>query len=452
MQIDKFNEECAVVGVYGIEEAAKHVYLSLFALQHRGQEGSGIASLSGNDIIFEKGVGLVSSIFNEENLSSLKGNIAVGHNRYSTLGETHIKNVQPIVADINLGQVAMSHNGNLVNGQKLRDELVSKGAIFTSTSDSEVLIHLMAKNGFNKNLKNALIESTKQLLGAFSIVMIADNKLVGIRDPYGFRPLVLGSLKGGYVLASETVAFDLIDAKYIREIEPGEIVIISDDGIESIHPFERKEKRCCIFEYIYFARPDSYIFGNYVYNVRKAFGMKLAEDDITNGDIVLPVLDSGLISALGYSETSNIPIELGIIRNHYIGRTFIEPTSAIRHFGVKLKLNAVKSVISNKSVIVIDDSIVRGTTSRKIVKMLKQAGAREIHMRIASPPITHPCLYGIDTPSRSELIASTHTIKEIKTYLGVDSIKYLDIDKMFSCVDRKSFCDACFSGNYPILY
>lgn len=451
-KIDKFNDKCAVCGVYGVEEAAKLVYLCLFALQHRGQEGSGIASYDGKNIIFDKGVGLVNEIFKADDLERLKGSLAIGHNRYSTIGESHLKNVQPIVADVNLGQIALSHNGNLVNGYELKRKLVKKGAIFTSTADSEVLMHLMAiEGGKTDSLKEALINALRQLKGAFSVVLMSKDKLIGIRDIYGFRPLVLGSLKNGFVLASETVALDLIDAKFMREINPGEVVIIDKNGIESFFLFENQNPRFCVFEYIYFARPDSFVFNNYVYDIRKLFGKKLADQNNTFADIVVPVPDSGIIAALGYSEASKIPMEMGIIRNHYIGRTFIEPTNAIRHFGVKLKLNAIKSVIQNKSIIVIDDSIVRGTTSRKIIKMLKNIGAKDIHMRISSPPVKFPCLYGIDTPNRKELIAATHSIDEIRRYLGANTLEYLRMENLYECVNPGQFCDACFTGNYPIL-
>ena len=450
-KVDKLHDKCAVCGVYGVEEAAKLVYLCLFALQHRGQEGSGIASYDGKNIIFDKGLGLVNEIFRTENLERLKGTIAIGHNRYSTVGESHLKNVQPIVADINLGQIALSHNGNLVNGYELKRELVERGAIFTSTSDSEVLIHLMANEGGKLPLKDAMINALRQLRGAFSIVLMTKDTLIGIRDIYGFRPLVLGSLKNGFVLASETVALDLIDAEFIREIAPGEVIIIGKNGIESVFPFEKREPKFCVFEYIYFARPDSFIFNNCVYDVRKLFGKKLAVQDHVQADIVIPVPDSGIIAALGYADASEIPMEMGIIRNHYIGRTFIEPTSAIRHFGVKLKLNAIKSIIKDKSIVVVDDSIVRGTTSRKIVKMLKNAGAKKVHMRISSPPVIYPCLYGIDTPNRRELIAATHSIEEIRKHLGADTLEYLKLENLIECVNSNQFCEACFTGKYPIL-
>jgi amidophosphoribosyltransferase len=448
---DKFNDKCALAGVFGVGEASKLVYLSLFAQQHRGQDGSGIAAFDGKNIIFEKGLGLVNDIFKNHSLDRLKGNIAIGHNRYSTIGETHLKNVQPIVADINLGTIAFAHNGNLVNELELKCQLVKEGSIFTTTSDSEILLHLMARYGSKQNIIDSLISSLKLLRGAYSFVIMTKDKLIGVRDPRGFRPLTLGKLKNGFVLVSESVALDLIDGTFLREVEPGEIIIIDKNGIKSLFPFEKSESKFCIFEYIYFARPDSFIFGDYVYNMRKLFGEKLAIEKPVCADIIVPVPDSGLIAALGFSNISHIPIEMGLIRNHYIGRTFIEPTSSIRHFGVKLKLNPIKSVIKNKNIVVIDDSIVRGTTSRKIVKMLKAAGAKEVHMRIPSPPIIYPCLYGIDTPNRKELIASTHSMSEIKKYINVDSIEYLSIDGLLSCVDSAKFCNACFTGNYSIL-
>ncbi|MGA1862929.1 amidophosphoribosyltransferase [Deferribacter thermophilus] len=448
---DKFHEECGIAGVFGDKDAANLVYLSLYSLQHRGQEGAGIASSDRHLIRVEKGLGLVADIFKKQVLERLVGDIAVGHNRYSTTGESMLKNTQPIVADINLGQVALVHNGNIVNAESLRSQLVEDGAIFTSTSDSEIIIHLMAKSGKN-NFIDSITHSVKFLKGAFSLIFMTKDMMVGLRDPNGFRPLILGKIRSGYVLVSETCALDLIDAEYIREIEPGEMVVISDDGLKSLHPFEKIDPTPCIFEFIYFARPDSRIFGKSVYEVRKSFGRKLAEESPVDADVVIPVPDSGVVATLGYSEVSKIPYEMGLIRNHYVGRTFIEPAQSIRHFGVKLKLNAVKSVIKGKKVVVIDDSIVRGTTSRKIVKMLKEAGAKEVHMRISSPPTCYPCFYGIDTPTRSELIASYHTVEEIRKYITADSLAYLSLEGLHECVKPYKFCDACFSGKYPTLH
>jgi len=448
---DKFHEECGVVGVIGIEEAAKFAYLCLYALQHRGQEGAGIVSFSSHEIISEKGKGLVSEIFSSEDLEKFKGNIAIGHNRYSTKGAFDLENVQPLVADINLCQLALAHNGNIVNIDKLKKEFVEDGSIFTSTSDSEIILHLMARFGKNNNFIESLIKSLKCVKGAYSFVVMTANQLIGARDPMGFRPLVLGRLKSGYVLVSETVALDLIEAEFVREIDPGEVVVIDNSGIKSLFPFEKTAQKLCIFEYIYFARPDSLIFGNYVYNVRKKLGVELAKQRFIDADIVIPVPDSGIVATLGYSEESKIPIEMALIRNHYVGRTFIEPSQSIRHFGVKLKLNTVKDLIKGKRVIVIDDSIVRGTTSRKIIKMLKGDGAKEVHMLISAPPICFPCFYGIDTPTRNELIAATHTLEEIRRYITADSLNYLSIEGLLKCAGNNSYCTACFSGNYPVI-
>ncbi|MDK2792612.1 MAG: amidophosphoribosyltransferase [Deferribacteres bacterium] len=451
MIFDKFKEECGVAGVYGDSEAANLVYLCLYALQHRGQEGAGIAALKHGQIHAEKGLGLVNDIFSEDKLMKLQGDVAIGHNRYSTSGANLLKNTQPIVAEINKGQVALAHNGNIVNAYKIRERLVKNGAIFTSTSDSEIIIHLIAKSEM-KTLEDAIIDSLKQLKGAYSIIFMTKNHMIGIRDPLGIRPLILGKKRTGYVLVSETCALDLIEAEFIREIEPGEMIIIGEDGIKSLKPFEEIVPKPCIFEFIYFARPDSMIFGQYVYDIRKKMGAKLAEENPIDADIVVPVPDSGIVATLGYSEKSGIPFELGLIRNHYVGRTFIEPAQSIRHFGVKIKLNPVKSVINGKRVVVVDDSIVRGTTSRKIVKMLREAGAKEVHFRVSSPPTKFPCFYGIDTPTRKELIASTHDLDEIRKYITADSLGYLSLQGLCSCVEGMSYCDACFSGDYPTMH
>jgi amidophosphoribosyltransferase len=451
MIFDKFKEECGVAGVYGDSEAANLVYLCLYSLQHRGQEGAGIATFDGNNIHCEKGLGLVSDIFTEDVISKLEGNFAIGHNRYSTSGANLLKNTQPIVAEINKGQIAIAHNGNIVNACDIRDKLVNEGSIFTSTSDSEIIIHLIA-NSKRSSIVDAIIDSLKLLKGGYSLIFMTEKSMVGVRDPFGIRPLLLGKIRTGYVLVSETCALDLIEAEFIREVEPGEMVIIGEHGINSLKPFEECVPRPCIFEYIYFARPDSTIFGNFVYDVRKKLGEKLAEENPVEADIVIPVPDSGVVATLGYSEKSDIPFELGLIRNHYVGRTFIEPGQSIRHFGVKVKLNPVKSVIKDKRVVVVDDSIVRGTTSRKIVKMLREAGAREIHFRVSSPPTRFPCFYGIDTPTRKELIASTHDIEEIRKYITADSLGYLSLQGLANCVDCMTYCDACFSGDYPTLH
>lgn len=451
MIFDKFREECGVAGVYGDEDAANLVYLCLYSLQHRGQEGAGIAAFDGVSIHCEKGLGLVSDIFTEGIIEKLPGNFAIGHNRYSTAGANLLKNTQPIVAEINKGQIALAHNGNIVNAYEIRDKLVSEGSIFTSTSDSEIIIQLIAKSK-RSSIVDAIVDSLKILKGAYSLIFMTEKSMIGVRDPFGIRPLLLGKIRTGYVLVSESCALDLIEAEFIREIEPGEMIIIGEHGIDSLKPFDKCVPRPCIFEYIYFARPDSTIFGNFVYDIRKKLGEKLAEENPVEADIVIPVPDSGVVATLGYSEKSGIPFELGLIRNHYVGRTFIEPTQSIRHFGVKVKLNPVKSVIKDKRVVVVDDSIVRGTTSRKIVKMLREAGAKEIHFRVSSPPSKFPCFYGIDTPTRKELIASTHDIEEIRKYITADSLGYLSLQGLASCVGHMNYCDACFSGDYPTLH
>ncbi len=451
MIFDKFHEECGVAGVYGDKDAANLVYLSLYSLQHRGQEGAGICSTDRHNFYLHKSLGLVADIFSDANLKELKGDIAIGHNRYSTTGANNIANTQPIFAEINKGKIALVHNGNIVNASQIKKELGRSGSIFMSTTDSEIIIHLIARNQ-KETLIEAIIDSLSVLKGAFSLIFMTENMMIGVRDPMGVRPLVLGKIRGGYMLVSETVALDLVEAEFIREIEPGEMVIINDDGIKSLKPFEKVEPKPCIFEFIYFARPDSMIFGKYVYDIRKEFGKKLALENPVDADIVIPVPDSGVVATLGYSEMSRIPYEQGLIRNHYVGRTFIEPTQSIRHFGVKIKLNPVPSVIRGKRVVVVDDSIVRGTTSRKIVKMLREAGAKEVHMRISSPPTKFPCFYGIDTPTRKELIASTHTIDEIRKYITADSLGFLSLEGMYSCVKNLPFCDACFTGNYPTMH
>jgi amidophosphoribosyltransferase len=451
MIFDKFHEECGIAGVYGDKDAANLVYLSLYSLQHRGQEGAGICSTDRHNFYLHKSLGLVADIFSDTILKGLKGDIAIGHNRYSTTGANNISNTQPIFAEINKGKIALVHNGNLVNAGQVKRELGDSGSIFMSTTDSEIIIHLIARNQ-KRSLIDAIIDSLSILKGAFSLIFMTEKSMIGVRDPMGVRPLVLGKIRSGYILASETVALDLVEAEFIREIEPGEMIIIDDDGIKSLKPFEKVEPKPCIFEFIYFARPDSMIFGKYVYDIRKAFGKRLAMENPVDADIVIPVPDSGVVATLGYSEHSGIPYEQGLIRNHYIGRTFIEPSQSIRHFGVKIKLNPVPSIIRGKKVIVVDDSIVRGTTSRKIVKMLREAGASEVHMRISSPPTKFPCFYGIDTPTRKELIASTHTIEEIKKYITADSLGFLSLEGMYECVKKQSFCDACFTGNYPTMY
>ncbi|MGE4319770.1 MAG: amidophosphoribosyltransferase [Deferribacterales bacterium] len=452
MAYDKFNDECGVAGVHGNREAANLVYLSLYSLQHRGQEGAGIAVTDRKSITYEKGMGLVADIFSSEKLDKLQGDIAIGHNRYSTTGDSLLANTQPITVTINFGEISLAHNGNIVNADEIKRGLVEKGAIFGSTSDTEVVVHLIAKSG-KDNLIDAITDSLRKLKGAFSLLIMTKDKMIGVRDPMGMRPLALGKLKNnGYILASETVALDLIEASFVREIEPGEMVIIDDDGMKSIFPFEKADPKPCIFEHIYFARPDSFLFGRNVYEIRKKFGHWLAKETPVDADVVIPVPDSGVVATLGYAEASGVPFEMGLMRNHYVGRTFIEPSQSIRHFGVKIKLNPVREVIDGKRVIVVDDSIVRGTTSRKIVKMLREAGAKEVHMRISSPPTAFPCFYGIDTPTRKELIASTHSVEETRKYITADSLGYLSIEGLLDCVGSKNYCHACFSGEYPTMY
>jgi len=450
---DKFHDECGVVGVYGHPEAANLTYLGLHALQHRGQEGAGICSSDGKNLHIEKSTGLVAEIFNEKRLKRLPGEIAIGHNRYSTTGSSVLKNVQPIMVNFSLGSLAIAHNGNLVNALELRKELEDNGAIFQSTSDSEVIVHLVATSR-QKGLEERIIDSIQRLYGAFSLLIMNEDKLIAVRDPYGFRPLSIGRFDGAYIIASETCAFDLIGATYMRDIEPGELVIIDSNGIDSVKALHSSRRAFCIFEFIYFSRPDSYIFGyQNVNDVRKQLGRRLAMETSIEADLVVPVPDSGVPSALGYSEQSCIPFDFGLIRNHYVGRTFIEPRQSIRHFGVKLKLNPVRKLLQGKRIVVVDDSIVRGTTSKKIVKMLKEVGgAREVHLRISSPPTIGPCFYGIDTPTRKELIASTHSIEEIRRYITSDSLGYLSLEGLLSVAPNSNqYCTACFDNNYPVF-
>ncbi|MBI1820872.1 MAG: amidophosphoribosyltransferase [Nitrospirae bacterium] len=451
---DKLHEECAVFGIFGHPEAAKMTYLGLYALQHRGQEGSGIVSSNGKDFHIEKGTGLVADIFTESRLGKLAGTRAIGHNRYSTYGENTLKNVQPLMVNFALGTLALAHNGNLTNAHVLRDELEAYGAIFQSTVDSEVIVHLIAHSK-GDTLIHRITDALSRVSGAYSLVFLSEEGLVGVRDSYGVRPLVLGRLKDSYVLASETSAFDLIEAEYIREIAPGEMVLINDKGVTSYTPFSQTPHAFCIFEHVYFAKPDSLIFGENVYSVRKRLGFELAREAAVQADVVIPVPDSGTSAALGYSLGSGIPYEYGLIRNHYVGRTFIEPEQTIRHFGVKVKLNVVREVLNGKRVIVIDDSLVRGTTSMKIVKMIRDAGAREVHMRISSPAILSPCFYGINTPTKKELIASDHSKEAIRKFITADSLAYLSMEGMLKSIKAyhpSEFCTACFTGNYPIPF
>ncbi len=449
---DKFHEECGVFGVYGHPDAANLTYLGLYALQHRGQESAGIASTDGKKLYSQKEMGLVADIFTEDRIKKLPGYAAIGHNRYSTTGESISLNIQPILVNFALGGLAVAHNGNLVNAGLLKAELEAYGSIFQSTMDSEVVIHLIAQSRL-ATLHERIVDALQHVQGSYSLLLLAEDELIGVRDPHGFRPLVLGEVGGAYVLASETCALDLIEATYIREIEPGEMVVISSSGVRSSFPFKRAERSHCIFEFIYFARPDSFVFGQNVYSIRKEFGRQLARESGVDADVVIPVPDSGVPAALGYAEESDIRFALGLIRNHYVGRTFIEPRQSIRHFGVKIKLNPVKDVLRGKRVVVVDDSIVRGTTSKKIIKMLRNAGASEIHMRISSPPTMFPCYYGIDTATRQELIASSHSIEEIRKYITADTLGYISLEGVKKVVDQPiNYCVACFCGDYPVPF
>ncbi|MGB0341827.1 MAG: amidophosphoribosyltransferase [Parvibaculales bacterium] len=454
---DRLREECGVFGIFGHDDAAALTALGLHALQHRGQEAAGIVTYDGKQFYAERRLGLVSEHFTKASvLNQLVGNVAVGHVRYSTTGETVLRNVQPLFADLAGGGFAVAHNGNLTNALTLREELVKKGAIFQSTSDTETILQLVARS----NRVNTLARFTDALFqidGAYALVVMTNKKLIGARDPLGIRPLVLGQLDGHYILASETCALDIIGAKYIRDVENGEIVVITEAGVESIKPFPPMAPRPCIFEYIYFSRPDSMVGGLSVYECRKAFGRQLAVESGVPADVVIPVPDSGVPAAIGYAEQSGVPFELGIIRNHYVGRTFIEPQQSIRAFSVKLKHNANRVHVDGKRVVLIDDSIVRGTTSVKIVQMMRDAGATEVHMRIGAPPITHPDFYGIDTPSRDQLLAANHSLEEMRAYIGADSLAFLSVDGLYRAMgheegrnaERPQYTDHCFTGDYP---
>jgi amidophosphoribosyltransferase len=454
---DKLHEECGVFGIFGHPEAANLTYLGLYALQHRGQESCGIVASDGTRLNSHLGMGLVSDVFKRNEIfDTLPGSSSIGHVRYSTAGGNDIKNCQPIMVDYSRGSIAVAHNGNLVNAQELRNKLENSGSIFSTTADTETIIHLIAR-AQSDSLVDRLCEALHHVKGAYSLAFLTETRLIAIRDPNGFRPLALGQLDGAYVVASESCAFDLIEAEYIRELEPGEMIVVDKDGMKSFFPFKETNNTPCIFEYVYFARPDSRIYNRNVYMVRKEFGRQLAREYPVDADLVIAVPDSGVPAAMGYAEEAGLPIELGLIRNHYVGRTFIEPQQSIRHFGVKLKLNPVREIIEGKKVVVIDDSIVRGTTSRKIVKMIRNAGAKEIHVRISCPPTSFPCFYGIDTPSRKELISASHTIEEISRYITSDSLGYLSRDGMLGSVQKFgegtcSFCDACFSGEYPVKF
>ncbi len=452
---DKFHDECGVFGIYGHADAANLTYLGLYALQHRGQESAGIASWNGSRVHVEKGMGYVADLFDESRLARLQGASAVGHVRYSTAGESRLENAQPIVYNTNKGPLAIGHNGNLVNADELRRELEQEGSIFTTTSDTEVFLHLMAR-ARTDDVVAALREALSRVRGAYSIVLLARDRVLAARDPQGIRPLTLGRLRipgrpDAKVVASETCAFDLIDAEPLRDVEPGEIVVFDAGGTASASFAMGQRTAFCIFEHVYFSRPDSTVFGKSVADSRRGFGRRLAREHPVPADVVVPVPDSGMYAALGFAEESGIRYGMGLVRNHYVGRTFIEPKQSIRNFGVKVKLNPVKEIVNGKRVVLIDDSIVRGTTSKKIVKMLKQFGAKEVHMRISSPPTIGPCYYGIDTPQRRDLIASASSTEEIRQFIEADSLGYLSEAGMLNAVgNANSYCTACFSGRYPL--
>src|SRR6476660_632386 len=434
--LDKFKDECGVFGIFGHPEAANLTYLGLYALQHRGQESAGICTADGEKMRLSRAMGHVADAFDERALEALPGHIAIGHTRYSTAGESRLQNAQPILIDCAHGQIAIAHNGNLVNARELRDQLVRDGSIFQTSSDTEVILHLYARSR-EASIEDALIESISQVSCAFSLALLTKDRLIAARDPHGFRPLALGKLDDAYIVCSETCALDLIGATYVRDIEPGELLIISDGGLRSLKPFPPAPLAHCVFEHVYFARPDSYVFGRSVNEVRTELGRILARESPVDADVVSPIPDSGVCGATGFAEASGIPMAMGLIRNHYVGRTFIQPQQAIRHFSVKVKLNPVRSILEGKRVILLDDSIVRGTTSRKIVKMVRAAGACEVHLRISCPPTVSPCFYGVDTPRRLELIAATHTQDEIRKYVGADTLGYLSLGGLLSAVKGK---------------
>ncbi|MCS6873845.1 MAG: amidophosphoribosyltransferase [Pyrinomonadaceae bacterium] len=447
---DKFLEECGIFGIYGHNEASTIVQLGLFALQHRGQEACGIVSSDGTELHQFRSIGLVADVLSEEVLKKLKGHIAIGHTRYSTAGKNTIKEVQPFAVTCQHGQIAICHNGNLPFAAQRRKELEKLGAIFSSTSDTETILHSIARIKAN-SVTEAISEVLRDLEGAFSLLFLTLDSLIAVRDPRGFRPLVLGKLKDAWCLASETCAFDLIDAEYVREIKPGEMLIINQDGLQSLFPFEKKRLAFCAFEHVYFSRPDSIIFGRSVNESRHKMGRRLAIEQPCDADIVVPVPDSGVAAAIGYAAQSGIPFRQAIIRNHYIGRTFIEPSQSIRSFGVRLKLNPIKDLIRGKRIVLVDDSIVRGTTSRKIVQMVREAGATQVHLRISCPPTISPCYYGVDTPTKAELIAAQLSVEEVCRYIEADSLGYLSLEGMIEAIgiEAERLCTACWNEKYP---
>ncbi len=445
------KEYCGVVGIYGHKDAARLTYLALYALQHRGEESAGIVSFDHKRVYAHKGMGLIGNVFDENGLKKLKGPMAIGHVRYSTTGSSVIKNVQPLLVDHKKGFIAVAHNGNLTNSVELRNELENSGSILQTTMDSELIVHLLAKDQKN-NFKEKIVPIAARMEGAYSFVLMINDAIYAIRDPHGFRPLCIGKLSdGGYVVASETCALDMIQATYMRDVEPGETIIIDKDGLTSLKRPDKHRHSFCIFEYIYFSRPDSNVFGHSVYTTRKDLGRALAREHPVEADLVMPIPDSGTCAALGYAQQSGIPLEMAFIRNHYIGRTFIQPSQLIRDFKVKVKLNPSRDALKDKRIIIIEDSIVRGTRSKGRVRALRQAGAKEIHMRVSCPPLISPCFYGIDFPTKKELIAANHTIEDIRQFIGVDSLKYLSLDGMLNSMSqpKEEFCVACFTGNYP---
>ena len=447
---DHFHDECGVFGVFGNEEAAKLTYLGLYALQHRGQESAGIAATEGAQLRVEKGMGLVQELFTPDVVARLPGAAAIGHTRYSTAGDTTLMNAQPLVSDCNKGKLALAHNGNLTNALELRRSLEHKGSIFQTTSDTEVIVHLVARSKVG-NLAGAIADALGQVEGAYSLLILTRDEIFAIRDPRGFRPLALGRLGDAWVVGSETCAFDLIGAEYIRDVDPGEMLRISKSGVESVHFAPEKQHQYCIFEHVYFARPDSIVFGRPVNPTRERLGRLLAREHPAIADMVVPVPDSGVPAAIGYASESGIPFRMGLIRNHYIGRTFIEPSQAIRDFGVRLKLNPVRRLLEGQRVVLVDDSIVRGTTSRKIVRMMREAGVAEVHMRISCPPTVSPCHYGIDTPTKLELIGAQNSIEQIREFIGADSLGYLSLENLRASVEETGgeFCTSCYTGVYP---
>jgi len=455
---DKLREECGVVAIYGHPEASKLAYLSLYALQHRGQESAGIAASNGERIELHKGMGLVSDLFTADVLAQLSGSLAIGHTRYSTTGDSALLNAQPIMVECNKGKIALAHNGNITNAHEVHAQLEQQGSIFQTTSDTEVIVHLIARSR-EQTLADAMADSLRRIEGAFSLVMLTPDRIFAVRDPRGFRPLVMGRISGQaahtadtIVFASETCAFDLIGATYEREVKPGELIIVGPEGVHSRFYSAQQPQSSCIFEHVYFSRPDSIIFGRAVQQTRDAMGRQLALESPVDADIVVPVPDSGMTAAMGFAQQSGIPIQIGLIRNHYVGRTFIEPEQRVRDFGVKLKLNPVRHVLQGRRVVLIDDSIVRGTTSKKIVRMVRDAGAKEVHMRISCPPTISPCYYGVDTPSKNQLIAANKSVEEIREYIKADSLAYLSLEGLRKAAgegDEQFYCTACYTGKYP---